>query len=171
MELYVPPTLLTHSLGAKWAFFKSWNNRSQLNVLKRLPSGQRSAHGVHTPGRLMSAEVTQASLAIQVRLVTLCKSSSVMRGLRSTSDEKTTMILAVESAIVLTIRLMVSGELTYSSHIEKRNPFTALHWSKQCVNIKYLYTVVLTLGRISEKEMQTPASSTCALKSLMPYLP
>lgn len=65
-----------------------------------------------TPGSLMRAEVTQASLAIQVRLVTLCCSSSVIRGLRSTSEEKTTMILAVDSTTVWTMRWMSSGELT-----------------------------------------------------------
>lgn len=65
-----------------------------------------------TPGWLIRAEVTQASLAIQVRLVTLWRSSSVMRGLRSTSDEKTTMILAVDATTVSTIRWMLSGELT-----------------------------------------------------------
>lgn len=65
-----------------------------------------------TPGCIMRAEVTQASVAIQVRLVTLCRSSSAMRGLRSTSDEKTTMILAVASTTVWTMRWMSSGELT-----------------------------------------------------------
>lgn len=65
-----------------------------------------------TPGFSMSAEVTQASLAIQVRLVMLCRSSSVMRGLRSTSEEKTTMILAVDSTTVWMMRWMSSGEFT-----------------------------------------------------------
>lgn len=54
--------------------------------------------------------MTQASLAIQVRLVTLLRSSSATRGLRSTSEEKTTMILAVDSTTVWTMRWMSSGE-------------------------------------------------------------
>lgn len=65
-----------------------------------------------TPGFRTRAEVTQASLAIQVRLVTLWRSSSVMRGLRSTSEENTTMILAVDSTTVSMMRWMSSGEFT-----------------------------------------------------------
>lgn len=58
----------------------------------------------------MSAEVIQASLAIQVRLVTLWRRSSSKSGLKSTSEEKTTMILAVDSMTVSTIRWMSSGD-------------------------------------------------------------
>ncbi len=132
-----------------------------------------------TPGWLMRAEVIQASLAIQVRLVTLCRTSSRMRGLRSTSDEKTTMILAVASTIVWTMRWMSSGELTWS--LWKEYSFssgvdynTSLEKTglASCDVIRITGGAELfTLGRVSEKEMQTPASSTCSLKSLMPYLP
>ena len=66
-----------------------------------------------TPGWLMRAEVTQASLAIQVRLVTLLRTSSAMRGLRFTSEANTTMILAVDPTTVSTTRVMSSGEATW----------------------------------------------------------
>ena len=77
-------------------------SQSQQRRIAELVLGQR--------GGLRKVE---ASLATQVRLVTLCSSSSCTKGLRSTSEENTTMILAVDSTTASTIRLMSSGELTW----------------------------------------------------------